>query len=56
MAKIIRCREVGVDCDFEARGATEKEVLDKCCGARSDCARHSGTYSRTPHVGAWRDP
>ena len=29
MAKIIRCREVGVDCDFEARGATEQEVLDK---------------------------
>jgi predicted small metal-binding protein len=30
MAKIVRCREVGVDCDFEARGATEQEVLDKC--------------------------
>ena len=30
MAKIIRCREVGVDCDFEARGATEKDVLDQC--------------------------
>ena len=29
MAKIVRCREVGVDCDFEARGATEEEVLDK---------------------------
>ena len=30
MAKIVRCREVGVDCDFEARGATEQEVLDQC--------------------------
>jgi predicted small metal-binding protein len=30
MAKIVRCREVGVDCDFEARGATEQEVLDRC--------------------------
>jgi predicted small metal-binding protein len=30
MAKIIRCRDVGVDCDFEARGDTEQEVLDKC--------------------------
>ena len=29
MAKIVRCREVGVDCDFEARGDTEQEVLDK---------------------------
>ena len=30
MAKVVRCREVGVDCDFEARGETEKDVLDKC--------------------------
>ena len=30
MAKIIRCRDVGVDCDFEARGETEQEVLDQC--------------------------
>jgi predicted small metal-binding protein len=29
MAKIIRCREVGVECDFDARGATVQEVLDK---------------------------
>jgi predicted small metal-binding protein len=29
MAKVLRCRDVGVDCDFECRGATEKEVLDK---------------------------
>jgi predicted small metal-binding protein len=30
VAKIVRCREVGVDCDFEARGETEQEILDKC--------------------------
>ena len=30
MAKIVRCREVGVDCDFEARGESEQEVLQKC--------------------------
>ncbi|MGI8961124.1 MAG: DUF1059 domain-containing protein [Bryobacteraceae bacterium] len=30
MSKIVRCREVGVDCDFEARGETEQEVLQKC--------------------------
>jgi predicted small metal-binding protein len=30
MAKILRCRDVGVDCDFEARGATEEEILQKC--------------------------
>lgn len=30
MAKIVRCKELGVDCDFEARGATEQEVLAQC--------------------------
>ncbi|MFL6353184.1 MAG: DUF1059 domain-containing protein [Bryobacteraceae bacterium] len=30
MSKIVTCREVGVDCDFEARGETEQEVLQKC--------------------------
>src|SRR5262245_65566856 len=29
LAKIVRCREVGVDCDFEARGETEQEGLNK---------------------------
>ncbi len=29
MAKIVRCSAVGVDCDFEARGETEQEVLDQ---------------------------
>jgi len=28
--KVVRCRDVGVDCDFEARGKTEQEVLQKC--------------------------
>jgi predicted small metal-binding protein len=30
MSKIVRCREVGVNCDFEARAETEQEVLQKC--------------------------
>lgn len=28
--KVVNCRDVGVDCDFEARGETEQEVLQKC--------------------------
>lgn len=28
--KIINCRTVGVDCDFEARGETDEEVMQKC--------------------------
>jgi len=30
MSKMVSCRDVGVDCDFEARGETEHEVLQKC--------------------------
>lgn len=29
MAKALGCRDVGVDCDFVARGETEEEVLRK---------------------------
>ncbi len=30
MAKTVNCRDVGVDCDFVAKGETEQEVLDQC--------------------------
>lgn len=30
MAKVISCRDVGMDCDFEARGETEQEIMQKC--------------------------
>lgn len=30
MAKVMRCRDVGADCDFEARGQTEQEILAQC--------------------------
>jgi predicted small metal-binding protein len=29
MAKQLRCRDVGLNCDFETRGTTEEEVLQK---------------------------
>ena len=29
MAKVLRCRDVGMDCDFEARAETEEEILEK---------------------------
>ena len=28
--KSIRCRDVGVDCDYEARGETVEDVLRQC--------------------------
>jgi predicted small metal-binding protein len=27
MAKVLRCRDVGMDCDFEVRATTEEEIL-----------------------------
>ena len=30
MSKVLKCRDVGVDCDFEARGDTVEEVLQQC--------------------------
>ncbi len=36
MAKTIRCKDVGLDCDFEARAETEEELLKKV-------AEHDGT-------------
>ncbi len=30
MAKVISCRDLGVDCDFVVRGETEEELLEKC--------------------------
>jgi predicted small metal-binding protein len=29
MAKELRCRDIGMNCDFEARGNTEEEVLQQ---------------------------
>ena len=29
MAKQLRCRDVGMNCDFEVRGTTDEEVLQK---------------------------
>ena len=37
MTKVISCRDVGMNCDFEARGETEQEVMQKCAEhARTD--------------------
>ena len=38
MAKQIRCRDVGLNCDFETRGDTEEEVL-----------KQASVHARTAH-------
>ena len=30
MAKVMKCRDAGVDCDFVAHGATEEDILEEC--------------------------
>ncbi len=30
MGKVLRCRDVGADCNFEARGNDEAQVLQQC--------------------------
>jgi len=29
MAKVLRCRDIGMDCDFVARADSEEEILKK---------------------------
>lgn len=29
MTKVLRCRDVGVDCDFEAKGETAEEIMNQ---------------------------
>ena len=37
MAKTVSCRDVGVDCDFVAKGETEQDILQQCAEhARKD--------------------
>ncbi len=30
MSKVVSCRDVGVDCDFVAKGETEQDILQQC--------------------------
>ena len=47
MAMILRCRDIGVDCAFEARAASKEEVLQKC----SDHGRTAhGIQELTPEL------
>jgi predicted small metal-binding protein len=38
MAKVLRCRDVGMDCDFVARADSEEEILKKA--AEHAAAKH----------------
>jgi len=40
MGKVLKCRDVGVDCDFEAHGKDENEILQKAAEHAKSC--HTG--------------
>ena len=42
--KVVKCRDVGVDCDFVARGETVDEVLRQC----GEHARSAHGYADVP--------
>jgi predicted small metal-binding protein len=47
MAKVLTCREVGLDCDFVARGNSEKEILSQ---AAAHAQKDHGFTSIPPAV------
>jgi predicted small metal-binding protein len=49
MAKVLRCRDVGVACDWEARGETVEEVLAK---AAEHARKEHGITDITPEMAA----
>ncbi len=57
MAKYIRCKDVGEECDFEARAETLNELLSQC----SEHARSAHGIAEIPQelrekvIGAVRD-
>jgi predicted small metal-binding protein len=52
MAKILKCKDVGVDCDFVASGKTEEEVLKKAAEhARKD---HNIKKVTKDYLDSWR--
>jgi len=44
MAKMVSCRDAGVDCDFVAKGETEQDVLQQC----AEHARTAHNMSEIP--------
>lgn len=47
MAKVLTCREVGMDCDFVARGNSEEEILAR---AAAHAQKDHGFASIPPEV------
>src|SRR3972149_5176603 len=55
MAKVLSCRDAGVDCDFTARGETVEEILKQCVDPGRGAAeeRSGGTLLFLIYFVAW---
>ena len=52
MAKLLKCKDVGIDCDFVTRGKTEDEVLKKAAEhARKD---HGVKRVTKDYIDSWK--
>lgn len=52
MEKVLRCKDVGIACDFEARGKTDEEILEKAAEhTRQD---HSIERITREYMNSWR--
>jgi predicted small metal-binding protein len=49
MEKTLKCRDVGLDCDFQTRGETEDEILQR---AAAHVQRDHGIEQITPELEA----
>ena len=47
MTKVLRCRDVGMDCEFEARGNSEDEIMAK---AAEHARKDHGLESIPPEI------
>jgi predicted small metal-binding protein len=52
MAKVLRCKDVGVGCGFEARAATEEEVLK--IAAQHAKTNHGIDEVKQEYMTVWR--
>jgi len=52
MAKVLRCKDVGVGCGFESRAATEEEVLK--IAAQHAKTDHGIVKVKQEYMTAWR--
>jgi predicted small metal-binding protein len=52
MAKVLKCKDVGIDCDFIARGKSEEEVFKKAAEhARKD---HGIKRITKEYINSWK--